>query len=156
MVHLTKAALLAMIREALDAHGLHDWNARVDHAKTRFGVCNYTKKTIGVSLSLARVNPLSETEDTILHEVAHALAGHSAGHGPLWKAKCREIGARPIRCSSANGVEPKWLVVCPNGHVRGGRHRRTKAVERRSCGECTPGRYDPAVALRFTPNPAAA
>lgn len=35
--------------------------------------------------------------DTFLHEVAHVLAGVAAGHGPLWKATCRALGATPER-----------------------------------------------------------
>ena len=33
--------------------------------------------------------------DTILHEIAHAIAGANAGHGPVWKAVAKRIGAAP-------------------------------------------------------------
>ena len=36
-----------------------------------------------------------EIRDTVLHEIAHAIAGPEAGHGPLWKATARRIGATP-------------------------------------------------------------
>ena len=33
--------------------------------------------------------------EVILHEIAHALAGPEAGHGPEWKAIAIRLGARP-------------------------------------------------------------
>ena len=33
--------------------------------------------------------------DTILHEIAHAIAGVEAGHGPAWKAVAQRLGATP-------------------------------------------------------------
>jgi len=37
--------------------------------------------------------------DTILHEIAHALAGPAAKHGPAWKAIARRLGATPKSCA---------------------------------------------------------
>ena len=40
------------------------------------------------------INYMPESiSDTILHEIAHALT-QGAGHGPRWKRKCIEIGAK--------------------------------------------------------------
>ena len=36
-----------------------------------------------------------EVRDTILHEIAHALAGAKARHGPAWKAIAKRLGATP-------------------------------------------------------------
>ena len=36
-----------------------------------------------------------QIRDTVLHEIAHAIAGREAGHGPLWKVTARRIGATP-------------------------------------------------------------
>lgn len=36
-----------------------------------------------------------ELECLILHEMAHAIAGWSADHGPNWQAVCVEVGAHP-------------------------------------------------------------
>ena len=33
--------------------------------------------------------------DNLLHEIAHAIVGREAGHGPLWKVTARRIGATP-------------------------------------------------------------
>ena len=36
-----------------------------------------------------------DVTNTILHEIAHALAGAKPGHGPAWKTVARRIGATP-------------------------------------------------------------
>ncbi len=55
--------------------------------------------------------------DTLLHEIAHALAGHRAGHGPVWRKIAREVGAKPKRCYRAEEVQQPpggYLLVCPS------------------------------------------
>lgn len=77
-----------------------------------------------------------QLEDTILHEVAHAIAGSRAGHGPAWKSVCREIGANPNRTVELMPGQTdelyKWESRCPtcenqnNGRGRKKHHRRGK------------------------------
>jgi predicted SprT family Zn-dependent metalloprotease len=43
------------------------------------------------------LNDRAQVEDTLLHEIAHALTPGD-GHGLRWKATCRSIGAKPLRC----------------------------------------------------------
>ena len=54
---------------------------------------------IDLVIWISRTHALEGSEeqirDTVLHEIAHAIAGHEAGHGPLWKATARRIGATP-------------------------------------------------------------
>lgn len=56
---------------------------------------------------MTQLNGEQEVRDTILHEIAHALAPR-AGHGPKWRAICRQIGAEPKRC-----YDEKAVVVPP-------------------------------------------
>jgi hypothetical protein len=35
---------------------------------------------------------LVQLAGTTIHETAHVLAGHGAGHGPVWKAACKALG----------------------------------------------------------------
>lgn len=86
-------------------HGLIDagWRFRFDHARRRFGCCHYGRKLITLSRPLTLLNTEPEVRDTVLHEIAHALCPGD-GHGPKWRAKCREIGAKPVRCFSDNAV----------------------------------------------------
>ena len=76
-----------------------------DNAVKRFGRCQFTRvqgilKPTLISLSriLTYQNDEDQVRDTILHEIAHALAGHKAGHGYMWKAMARKVGANPNRC----------------------------------------------------------
>jgi predicted SprT family Zn-dependent metalloprotease len=103
-LNLFEAGHLA--RTLMNQHGLVDWSFAFDHARRRFGRCNYTLKQITLSKPLTFLNPLDEVRDTILHEIAHALAP-GAKHGPRWRAVCQRIGARPIRCyTDARVVSP--------------------------------------------------
>ena len=36
-----------------------------------------------------------QIRDTVLHEIAHVIAGREAGHRPLWKVTAQRIGATP-------------------------------------------------------------
>lgn len=94
----------AFARSKMNEHGLTGWIFQYDRATQRFGVCKYGPKVISLSEKLVRANSLEQCQDTALHEIAHALAGHKAGHGPAWKAQCRLIGAKPERCYSSADV----------------------------------------------------
>lgn len=130
-------AVRALARSLLDEHGLTDWRVELDRAKARAGVCRYAERTIGISAPLARLHPEAEVRDTVLHEVAHALAGPEAGHGPRWRAVARRIGCSARRCVAPDvpRVVGAWVGTCPAGH-RTERHRRPERLA--SCARCSP------------------
>jgi predicted SprT family Zn-dependent metalloprotease len=107
-----------LLREEMGAHGLIDlgWEARMDHARKRFGVCRMSSKEISLSRPLVELNPEDEVRDTILHEIAHALAWEihkeNCGHDARWKAICERIGARPERTYDNDVVQPDlpWVL----------------------------------------------
>ncbi len=137
-----------MARGLMDAHGLQDWSLAVDRAKRRAGVCRYQRREISLSGPLTTLHDEALVRDTILHEIAHALAGPDAGHGPSWRALAREIGADPQRClpQDAATVPGAWVGTCPAGHTVD-RHRRPARVS--SCRRCS-RRFDPAFVLTWT------
>lgn len=100
-MNLYEAAHLA--RTLMNGHGLADWAFGFDHARRRFGACNYTRRRITLSRSLVLLNGIDEVRDTILHEVAHALCPGDK-HGPRWRATCARIGATPKRCYTDDDV----------------------------------------------------
>ena len=82
-------------RDLMDSHGLEDWTFRFSAAQSRLGECREREKLIRLSRRHAVKADPREVKDTILHEIAHALAGARAGHGPAWKAIAKRIGASP-------------------------------------------------------------
>jgi len=100
----------------MDEYGLIDrgWTFDFDKAVRRLGCCWYGKRKITLAKANALVDTDDEVLDTILHEIAHALVGGGAGHGPVWQAKCREIGAKPDRCAERTTDKPvgKYVATC--------------------------------------------
>ena len=82
-------------RTLMDRHGLEDWTFRFSAAETRLGECRESEQVIQLSVRHAVTAEPRDVTDTILHEVAHALAGANARHGPAWKAVAARLGARP-------------------------------------------------------------
>jgi predicted SprT family Zn-dependent metalloprotease len=120
----------------MDLHGLHDWVYQYnDRIIKTLGRCIYREKVLEFSLSYVDLNPMEELEDTILHEIAHALAPR-AGHGWLWKQVAKRIGARPKSCAIGDIKMPDapYIFQCPCG-TEGKFYRRPKYPKRR-CKLC--------------------
>lgn len=73
-----------------------DWCFEVSgRLRSTIGICRFNSKTIEIAAGFAGAASDEELRDTIRHEIAHALSGPRAEHGPLWKATCVLIGCRP-------------------------------------------------------------
>lgn len=110
-------ALAKMAEHNLLSQG---WTFGLDSSIRRFGVCKYSRKRITISRRLTILNPSSQVQDTILHEIAHALAGSKAHHGPAWKLMCIKIGAKPVRCYNSDIVitpKAKYSAKCECGII---------------------------------------
>ena len=128
----------ALIALHLDA----SWSFGFDNAKTRAGLCNYTAKRITVSKYLAARYEDDEIHQVLLHEVAHAIAGTRAGHGPVWRAIGRELGYEGKRLHDgaiADELAP-WVGSCPGGHTH---YRYKRPARPLACGKCS-RRFDAA------------
>lgn len=91
---------LALARNLLAKHNLDHLPVTLSGTKNALGRCFWRGgKAVKIDLSKHWVDALSydDNRDTILHEIAHALAGPAAGHGEAWKRVCRRIGAKPNR-----------------------------------------------------------
>lgn len=119
--------------ELLAEHGLNDWQFCFDHAKSRAGLCNYGRKIISISKYYAEEVKISEVKNTILHEIAHALVGHSHGHDAAWKVKALEIGCDAKRCHSIKFSLPNWIIECPNGCFSISRYRKNRHLICKYC-----------------------
>lgn len=155
MLSLDQAQALAL--ELMDQHGLLDngWRFRWSNAKRAMGSASIRKspssrtgsatevKTLALSRFLVKLNPASEVRDTILHEIAHALAGIEHGHDHVWKAACRKIGAEPKRLASeeVRFIQPRYAIRCLScDQVVGERHRRVAShrLSEAHCRACGP------------------
>ena len=136
----------ALLRLHLD----QTWRFGFDNAKTRAGLTNFTKRTITVSRHLAARWSDDDVHQTLLHEVAHAMAGPGAGHGPTWRRIANELGYVGGRTHHGEIAteSAKWIGVCPGGHE----HLRFRKPTRvASCVKCAPGRraFDPRFVIRW-------
>jgi predicted SprT family Zn-dependent metalloprotease len=113
-----------------------EWSFGFDNAKTRAGLCNYTAKRITVSKYLAARYEDDDIHQVLLHEVAHAVAGTRAGHGPLWKAVASDLGYVGKRLHDgpiADELAP-WVGTCPAGHLH---YRYRRPARSLACGKCS-------------------
>ena len=155
MAKYTASELKPRIVSIINQH-LTGWTFRWSNSRRTYGTCFHHGKTISISKPLAELNVWEQTQDTVLHEIAHALAGASHGHDKKWKQICVEIGAKPERCYSTSEViqpVPKYYAICPSCgkvHVRNNFPRRRKY----SCGYCT-SVYNPDYLLEWKQNPMA-
>jgi predicted SprT family Zn-dependent metalloprotease len=123
--------------ELLRLHlGGGSWSFGFDHAKTRAGQCDFAKRRITVSRHLAARFSDEDVEQVLLHEVAHALSGARAGHGPTWRRTARSIGYTGSRLHDgpiASELAP-WVGTCPAGHE----HYRYRTPTRPlACAKCS-------------------
>jgi predicted SprT family Zn-dependent metalloprotease len=107
--------LEAIALREMRANGLHGWTFGLARSRRRRGVCKYREKRIEVAAYYARHSPEESVLDTLRHEIAHAIAGPAAKHGPKWKAVAVRLGARPRSCETSGQaiVEPgDWQATC--------------------------------------------
>jgi predicted SprT family Zn-dependent metalloprotease len=135
-----RVAARSLARELMACHGLHDWSFAFNRCKRSMGLCRWGRKTIELSIHLVDRNGLDEVRDTILHEIAHALAGPQHGHDAVWKAWCVKVGARPQRCGQANMPEGRWQARCPGCGGLFYWHRRPRVLTGWFCRPCGPQR----------------
>ena len=135
-------------------HNLYGWRLRFSNMKRTLGLCSYGKKEIALSRLYVSTGTEKEIEQTLLHEIAHALIGPRVkAHGYEWKRLARSIGvvnpksttktnesfndvARTIRAArTAN-----YVINCPNCGIIGkaqrmGRRMRYGQYSCRKCGK---------------------
>lgn len=135
------AGVRALAEALMARHGLDGWTFRFDRALVRAGQCDYKNKEITLSPTLMALWTPAQQQDTILHEIAHALTPKDKGHGPEWQLMCIRIGADPSRTWGHNGEQhapPKYIGTCPYGHTVGRQKRPPSGPHSaRSCTQCS-------------------
>ncbi|MFH1007211.1 MAG: SprT-like domain-containing protein [Candidatus Latescibacterota bacterium] len=105
-------AVAAHARELMTQHGLLGWSFQFDHGRRRAGCCQYQTQVISLSSEYAKYDSDAGVEDTILHEIAHALAGKEHHHDAIWRAQAIRIGCSGKRCHTLQFVPPRYIVRC--------------------------------------------
>lgn len=141
-----------LAKDLMQQHGLinnelgsPNWRFEFDRSVRRFGACHYNQRKITISAELTARNVEARVRDTLLHEIAHALAGHKAGHGLQWQNICRAIGGDGQRTySAANTVTVGHKVTgrCTNCGRVIKRHRRSNIACGQCCARYNGGKYD--------------
>jgi len=112
-------AAQTLATELLTRHGLtaEGWTFAFDRAQRRLGACKYNRKQITISHYMTVAADRHTVHQTLLHEIAHALVGHAAAHGPVWKAKAASIGytaeSPPLTRTRPPPVRPAVVPVSP-------------------------------------------
>lgn len=139
------------IRTLIQQHLGDNWAFRWSRAKFTYGTCYCNSHLITISKTLALLNSWETTQDTVLHEIAHGLAGNKHGHDATWRRYCRQIGAKPERCYSTKDVVtplPKYYAICEHcGHTY--TRNRIGKGRRYSCSHCSGGHFNPNYLLHF-------
>lgn len=118
---------LHLANKLLKENGLSDWTVTIKNLKRTLGMCRYKSKTIVLGRFYLAAGSDEHIIDTILHEIAHALAGPGAGHGPKWKTACQKIGAIPKACcKDVTTPIGRYYAICPNCGIKYEYYRRPK------------------------------
>lgn len=127
-----------MAWEFLEEHGLtdEDWTFVWMNRKTALGTCNFARREIALSRVLTERNSEERVRDTVLHEVAHAIAGRAAGHGKEWQRIAISLGVEPRMSSPGVSADHKWEGTCPNCGIIAHQHRLTRSSRESACAKC--------------------
>ena len=88
------------------------WTFGFDLSTVRAGVCRYRDQRINLSVSYCLRATRADIENTLLHEIAHAIVGVEHGHNAVWRAKAREIGCTAERCHGVTHTVARWVGEC--------------------------------------------
>ena len=86
-----------LVKHLMEEHGI-DYTFYWNDISGQYGSCYPLLGIIKLNVYHVYVNTLNRTEETILHEIAHALnwkRNKALGHGEDWREICIEIGAPP-------------------------------------------------------------
>ena len=115
------------------------WRFKFDNAVRRFGCCNHTYRQISLSKRLTIVNDMDSIEDTIIHEIAHALVGCYHGHDSIWRQKAIALGGSGKQYYSKDDTvmpQSKYTLTCGTCGSVSSRHKLTRRAKRVACGIC--------------------
>ena len=82
-------------------HGVYDYKFEFLQRRKKYnraGQCDYKRKVISLQPTFVEKNYPVVIKWTILHEIAHAIAGRKHGHNKFWKRTAIALGDDGQRC----------------------------------------------------------
>ena len=73
---------------------------------------------VELSVSFVLRGPWSDTRDTLLHELAHAIVGPGHAHDAAWQTTARRIGCTAKHCTTVTHSLKRWMGECRDRWVR--------------------------------------
>lgn len=143
-----------MVQEMMAQHGLAGWAYKLDGAARRFGQCNYRTRTIGQSAKIVLLNDEHHVRMNALHEIAHALAGPKAGHGPEWRRIARSIGHSGARLYDPQVVKTppmKYRASCHSCFMAHTSRKRSRVACKACCRKHNGGKFSEKYLLQWEP-----
>ena len=118
------------------------WVFKFNKRKTALGTCDFLKKTISLSKTLAIINKdnIKIWDDTIRHEIAHAIDYEIRGisdHSEIWKNIALQVGCSSEVCADINELNipsGKYTLKCKTCGIEKTAHRKLKKVG--ACAKC--------------------
>ncbi len=126
---------VAAAESLIKKHGLDGWSFQFDNAQRRAGACAYSTKVISLSRLYCLKASADQVRDTILHEIAHALAGPKHNHDAKWKSIARSIGCKAERCHTVDFAPARYIVSCSRCGWHQKKNRRLRGGVCRACKE---------------------
>jgi len=133
------------------------WSMGFNDNKSSLGKCFTSRKRIEISkgLLIKNFDKASKFEDTIRHEIAHAIDTEIRGrssHDYIWKLICLSVGAEPTRVNKIRLVKPqgKYTATCNGCGAISQAYRKPKIT--RSCGSCSKGSFNVKYVMYYKQN----
>ena len=121
-----------------EQYELKQWVFKFSKHKTAAGMCYYDQKLIVLSEYFVLNNSDEEIINTMLHEIAHALAPRWEGHGKVWRKIFKDLLIKynqPVnvtRCYDNNVNMPtgKYKITCTCCGDYWTQHKKTSKIKR--------------------------
>lgn len=115
---MTETEIRELAQRLLKLHGLYGWKIAFGNAVGRGGSCSYKTKTLRFSRLYIKASTAAGVRNTVTHEVAHAIAGMGAGHGPEWRRIHIRLGGTGQRTvAESQIIDPQIISREKNNYV---------------------------------------